>query len=75
VLLKTTLKVPVLAGALVVLACAVFEAAQGQPAPQGSGLITGQVVDADSGKGIPFAAVARKLTSVHKAIKIAPKYV
>ena len=33
-------------------------AAQSQPPPQGSGLITGQVVDADSGKGIPHAPVA-----------------
>ena len=33
-------------------------AAQGQPPPQGTGLITGQVVDADSGKGIAHAPVA-----------------
>ena len=63
-LLKTKLRVSVLAGALAGLSLTTISqgrslAQQGQPpAPQGTGLITGQVVDADSGKGIPFAAVA-----------------
>jgi hypothetical protein len=63
VLLKTLVKEPALTGALVVLALAAIGpardlAAQGQPPPQGTGLITGQVVDADSGKGIAYAPVA-----------------
>jgi hypothetical protein len=58
VLLKTKLRVSVLAGALAALSYVATEAAQGQTPPQGTGLISGQVVDADSGKGIPNAPVA-----------------
>src|SRR5688572_33396376 len=57
------LKGLVLAGVVVVLSNVGMGqgrglAAQSQLPPQGSGLITGQVVDADSGKGIPYAPVA-----------------
>jgi hypothetical protein len=52
-----------MAGALVVLVYVAVGrgsglAAQGQAASPGSGLITGQVLDADTGKGIPLAPVA-----------------
>lgn len=62
-ILRTSLKVPALAGALVVLTHAGVGRAQGpggqnQAPPSGSGLITGQVVDADTGRGIPHAPVA-----------------
>src|SRR5688572_32472841 len=48
---------------MVVLACAAMAhgsglAAESQAPPQGTGLISGQVVDADSGKGISYAPVA-----------------
>ena len=57
------LKGPVLAGALMVFAYAAIGqgtgfTAQSQPPPQGTGLISGQVIDADTGKGIPNAPVA-----------------
>ena len=50
-------------GALAVLACAVVSlqsslAAQNPAPPSGTGLIAGQVVDADTGRGIPHAPVA-----------------
>ena len=58
-----TMRLPILAGLLGLLAWVTVGpvgslAAQSQAAPQGSALIIGQVVDADSGKGIPNAPVA-----------------
>lgn len=61
--LLTPSKVAILAGALVLVACLAISqenglAAQNPPLPAGTGLITGQVVDADTGRGIPHAPVA-----------------
>ena len=60
-LLKNLFRGPALTGAVIVLALAARGPARdlaAQSPPQGTGLITGQVVDVDSGKGIPYAPVA-----------------